>query len=431
MRPFKKRQILPAMLTFTMLLTSACGQSAAETSTRETPAATTAAETGDSHFDEYIKQIGKEIENANSNSDTITISSAKQQEYLAKLEEFSENDLSDSQLQTREILVDYFTRELALIDAKEVKDRVKDGDKKYYAALLSEKTGTDLSPKEAITALEEEVSETTALIQELLAKNDDLASDYISALPLLTDPEAVIEELKTDTLIYFPEIEDVDYEIQEMPSDVSDNTLIASYQKPSLHQKEANIIYINSLQLDSDQLFSTLAHETYPGHMYQTNYALQQDFYDVRYLLTCDGYDEGWAMYAQFSSYDYLEFQDVDEDTTKNLRLLYKYNDLLNTYLSSLSDLYVNYEGYSEENLAQYLSLYNISEDQASSTYQYVTDHVGTYLSYGLGYYEFTQLEEKARQEQGSHFDLKTFHQQLLDTGSCSFPILEKSILSE
>ena len=179
-------------------------------------------------------------------------------------------------------------------------------------------------------------------------------------------------------------------------------------------------------------MFSTLAHEGYPGHLYQTNYYQKMcNPAPLRSLLRTEGYDEGWGTYAQLYSYQFLNFKDTDEKNTEALRKLHQNNDLFSLSLSALSDLYVNYKNYDRDTLEEYLKKYGITGESVSSIYQYVTENPVSYLSYCMGYYEFMQLRNSMEKSLGDSFDIKEFHRIILDTGSCPFPLLKKELMKK
>lgn len=305
-----------------------------------------------------------------------------------------------------------------------------DGGKEYYELLLSSNVGTDMTPKECIQALEDTLQETASDIVTLTQENSDLYTDYLTAEPLLTDTQEILTELENDTLIDFPEPPDVSYTLKNVPDALSSTSASAFYLLPPIDSKEANVIYINQSRVDSRDQFSTLAHEGYPGHLYQTNYYLSTDPHPVRSVLRCDGYDEGWGTYAQLYNYNYMEFKDTDRETTALLRQLYRDNDILSLALSSLSDLYVNYEDYTEEELTAYLSDYGVESEGARSIYEYVIENPTTYLSYSIGWYELEQLRNTMEEELGSHFDISEYHEAVLSCGSCPFSLLEEQVSS-
>lgn len=301
----------------------------------------------------------------------------------------------------------------------------------YYKFLLMSNVGTDFSPEDCITILEAQLKNTVKDISSLTAKNKDLYTEYLSATPALSAPKEIMNTLKNDSLIDFPEIKNISCQLKNVPDALSGTSACAFYLVPPIDSTKDNIIYINKSRVDSNELFSTLAHEGYPGHLYQTNYFLTTNPSPLRTFLHCAGYDEGWGTYAQLYSYNFIEFKNVDEQTTKQLRQLYRDNDLLSLSLSSLCDLYVNYKNYDENALANYLQTYGIDKDSAQNLYRYVIENPTTYLSYSIGYYELDQLKQTMSDSLGKAFKISDFHEAVLNVGSCNFAILRQEIEKE
>ena len=301
----------------------------------------------------------------------------------------------------------------------------------YYKFLLMSNVGTDFSPEDCITILESQLKNTVKDISSLTAKNKDLYTEYLSAAPALSAPKEIMNTLKNDSLVEFPEIKNISCQLKNVPDALSGTSACAFYLVPPIDSTKDNIIYINKSRVDSNELFSTLAHEGYPGHLYQTNYFLTTNPSPLRTFLHCAGYDEGWGTYAQLYSYNFIEFKNVDEQTTKQLRQLYRDNDLLSLSLSSLCDLYVNYKNYDENALANYLQTYGIGKDSAQNLYRYVIENPTTYLSYSIGCYELDQLKQTMADSLGKAFKISDFHEAVLNVGSCNFSILRQEIEKE
>lgn len=301
----------------------------------------------------------------------------------------------------------------------------------YYRFLLMSNVGTDLSPEECITVLEAQLKNTVKEISSLTSNNKDLYTEYLSAVPALSDPKEIMEKLKNDSLVDFPQIKNISCQLKNVPDALSGTSACAFYLVPPIDSTKDNIIYINKNRVDSNEMFSTLAHEGYPGHLYQTNYFLGTNPSPLRTFLHCSGYDEGWGTYAQLYSYNFMEFKGVDEKTQTQLRQLYRDNDLLSLALSSLSDLYVNYKDYDENALADYLKTYGIDKAAARTLYRYVIENPTTYLSYSIGYYELNKLEQDMEDALGKAFKPSYFHEAVLNVGSCNFAILSQEIEKE
>ena len=301
----------------------------------------------------------------------------------------------------------------------------------YYKFLLMSNVGTDFSPEDCITILESQLKNTVKDISSLTTKNKDLYTEYLSATPALSAPKEIMNTLKNDSLIDFPEIKNISCQLKNVPDALSGTSACAFYLVPPIDSTKDNIIYINKSRVDSNELFSTLAHEGYPGHLYQTNYFLTTNPSPLRTFLHCAGYDEGWGTYAQLYSYNFIEFKNVDEQTTKQLRQLYRDNEQLSLSKNTLSDLYVNYYKYDENALENYFQTYGIDKDSAQNLYRYVIENPTTYLSYSIGCYELDQLKQTMSDSLGKAFKISDFHESVLNVGSCNFSILRQEIEKE
>ncbi|MBQ9156468.1 MAG: DUF885 domain-containing protein [Eubacterium sp.] len=314
-----------------------------------------------------------------------------------------------------------------------VKERIcqYDRGKDYYRLLLKSMVGTERSPEECINVLKAQLKEITEDISSLNKANPDLYTDYLAAAPVLTDPEKILTRLQAAIKDDFPEIPEVSWNLKDLPASLSGTSASAFYLVPPIDDSRTNVIYVNRNRVDSQDIFSTLAHEGYPGHLYQTNYFLKTEPQPLRHLLRCSGYDEGWGTYAQLMSYQYEDFRNTDKDTTVALRQLGRDNDLLALTLSSLADLYVNYMDYDRDRLTEYLKPYGISPENVSSIYEYVIENPVSYLTYCMGCYELNSLKVMAEKEEGDAFDLRSFHERVLECGSCPFEIVKNKVLQE
>lgn len=73
---------------------------------------------------------------------------------------------------------------------------------------------------------------------------------------------------------------------------------------PAIDNTKENVIYINQGHIPDDlDFYTTLAHEGYPGHLYQTTYFASTNPAPLRSLLNFGGYTEGWATYSEMMSY--------------------------------------------------------------------------------------------------------------------------------
>jgi len=180
-----------------------------------------------------------------------------------------------------------------------------------------------------------------------------------------------------------------------------------------------HVIYINPAgNTDNLSLFTTLAHEGYPGHLYQTLYESSCNLNPVRSLFYFGGYVEGWATYAERYSYSYTGLE-------ADAAALLSSNSFLSLGLHARADVGIHYEGWTPTETAAFFEDYGITDTAAvSAIYQAILQDPGNYLKYYLGALEIQELKKTAEAVLGDAFVLKSFHEFLLSIGPAPFPIL-------
>lgn len=303
----------------------------------------------------------------------------------------------------------------------------KDG-KKYYECLVKSQTGSDKTPSEWIGELENHIS---SLMIELQKIAKETPSAFTAVYELSFDNnncEKILEQLKEDMKDDFPEISELDYTIDKIPESLQNSTTAAFYMIPPLDDSTQNSIYVNEANISSNSpLLPILAHEGYPGHLYQTNYFREHNSYPIRQLLSFIGYSEGWAFYVENLSYKYLDFGEYNSIKDEICRI-YTINNELNYIVASLADLYVNYEGYDRKKLQEYLQSFQLPAKNSDKIFETVIQDPTIYLKYYTGYMEIVNLKTKCMNQLGKNFDLQAFHKVILDAGPCPFSLLEEKI---
>lgn len=202
----------------------------------------------------------------------------------------------------------------------------------------------------------------------------------------------------------------------------------AFYLTPPIDTLTPNTIYINkSSSVSCPELFTTLAHEGFPGHLYQTLYFGNQGASPIRSCLSCSGYIEGWATFVEDRSYKYgAEFLKISPTSMEFLRL----NRCISLCLYSLLDIGIHDKGWNLNNVVEVLSPFGITEqDVCHDIFQYIVENPANYLKYYLGFLNFSSLENTIRELEGDAFDLKNFHKNILEIGPAPFPIVKKYLL--
>ena len=219
----------------------------------------------------------------------------------------------------------------------------------------------------------------------------------------------------------FPELIETSVEVKYVPESMTEHLSPAFYMIPALDRYGENVIYINQgYERDGIALFTTLAHEGYPGHLYQTVYYASRTPDPIRNLFTYSGYVEGWATYAEMCSY-YLA------DLKKEQAILLQKNASILLGLYSLADMGIHDEGWSREELQAFFAGYGLgNQESIDQIYDLILSDPANYLKYYIGYLEFLDLKEDYVKENGKEFRQETFHKCVLDVGPAPFELVEK-----
>lgn len=304
---------------------------------------------------------------------------------------------------------------------------LKEG-REYYKVLVQSKTGSSKSIQEMISMTEENIKECIQEISLICKKYPEIYEEYanLNIKPYTgSNPEKIIEKLKKKIKRYYPKAPKVNCNIKYVHKSMEKNASPAFYMIPAIDSYKDNVIYINQLQMkDFNQIYSTLAHEGYPGHLYQNVYYAERKESPIRYILDYPGYSEGWATYVEGWSYSTIE-------AGKNSKMLGRLNVLgmeFNLALCSRVDFGVHYEGWTKKETEEYLSRFGLDSLAANNIFSMIVREPANYLSYYIGYQEFLELHDYYKKHAGKIYNLKTFHTIMLDAGPCSFDILKERI---
>ena len=231
----------------------------------------------------------------------------------------------------------------------------------------------------------------------------------------------ILSKLQDGIKEAFPEAPDTALEVKYVPEEMEEHLSPAFYMIPAIDNTEENVIYINRAHMNDDlTLFTTLAHEGYPGHLYQTVYYESTDPDPVRSVMDFGGYVEGWATYAEMGSY-YLT------PLSKEQAVLLQKNSSIILGLYALADMGIHYEGWSRMDTAAFFSNYGITDTETiERIYELIIGSPGNYLKYYIGYVEFLELKKDWAEEKGTEYSQKEFHEAVLEVGPAPFDIVEK-----
>lgn len=299
-----------------------------------------------------------------------------------------------------------------------------DHGKEYYEYLVKSQTGSDKTPEELIEWLDDTLQNTIVQMALLLSSDDSLADKLDEAIDISeNDPKIILQTLQSSLKEDFPDAVSSQYTLKYVPESLEDSMNPAFYMIPPVDVTDNNVIYLNNSQItDNLSLFTTLAHEGYPGHLYQQSAFSATDPDPLRQAMNFLGYVEGWATYAENMSYTWTGLDD-------NLARCLQLNQDITLALYGRIDLGIHYEGWTTDDVTEFLSDYGLDDDETvHSVFRAIVSDPASYLPYCIGYMEFKELRDDTEETMGDDFNLKEFHQCILNIGPCSFDVLEKYI---
>lgn len=286
--------------------------------------------------------------------------------------------------------------------------------RKYYEWYIQQSVGVT----DTIQELEQQ---TRRQISEDITGMEEAVNEAKQAAAIMENGKAerILEKLKKGIANAFPEIPKTSLRIKYVPEEMQEHLSPAFYMIPAIDYTEENVIYVNQIQMRDDlTLFTTLAHEGYPGHLYQTIFFESTDPDPVRSILNFGGYVEGWATYAEMCSYYLMPL-------SKTQAAILQKNSSVILALYALADMGIHYEGWSRMDTVEFYARYGIKDaETVDKIYDLILGSPGNYLKYYIGYVKF--LELKKEWIKSGNQSQKEFHQAVLSVGPAPFEIVGK-----
>lgn len=290
--------------------------------------------------------------------------------------------------------------------------------RRYYEYLLRSGPGLSYNIEELKAALSDRMQKDLETISSLSKKTGPDLSFR------LTDPPAILSDLQTQMSGDFPVLSEASkkYEIRYVPAQLESTLSPAFYLTAPLDDPTKNVIYINNGSTSAkDELYPTLAHEGFPGHLYQTVYFREHTRNPLAALLTCSGANEGWATYVEQLSYFYDN--GLSEENSAYQAAMRSFS----LCFHSLLDIGINYDGWSKDRAAAFVrTCFDADDALVEELWQTMIDNPTNYLEYAGGYVEIMEMREEAEKKLGNRFSAKEFHKFLLDLGPVPFSVTRK-----
>ena len=289
----------------------------------------------------------------------------------------------------------------------------------YYKALVKYSASSSDSLENIFDYLTKAITESYDYLDWLFENDTEFTSPgKIAGMESIED---VFSYLRAN-MQGFPEGPDVDYTPSYLPPGSNDFAM-AYYIPAPVDNIRQNIIRVNKQNTnDLNTLYYVLAHEGFPGHLYQfTWYQASEGYKPLRHELTFMGYEEGWANYVERTM---LLRSGLDKTSAEYLYL----SEILSFMIYAASDIAVNGLGYDQEELSEYIENVGFDPAYAEELYELSVEMPGSYIPYGYGAARFLEFRERAEQALGDDFDEEEFHEVLLTYGPRPFELVEEDL---
>ena len=273
--------------------------------------------------------------------------------------------------------------------------------KEYYELLFKQATGTDKSIEDIKKELNSMSRSSLLAVQSVISKNKNLYD--------------------------FPSVGTLNYRIRPIGEDLASGGVAAYFNIPALDGTTPKQIRVNMLEdalnVQSLETFSTVAHEGIPGHMYQIAYAYKNVKDPWRNSMASFlGYTEGYATYTELYALKYLD--GVSADAVKLQQNMVVYQDCL----IALADIGIHYEGWTKEDLSNFLEENGLGVSDVSDFYNQLQANPTAFLSYYVGYVQIANLKKDAQEELKDKFNDRDFHEAILKSGAAPFHVVEENV---
>ena len=301
--------------------------------------------------------------------------------------------------------------------------------REYYENVVASETGSSRTIPQLQQLTQAQMLDDLKAMQTVLAastQGSSISSDVFKTQGTIledSNPASILADLEGRLKDSFPAPPEVSTQIKYVQKSMEEYLSPAFYMVPAIDNTKNNVIYINQGHMPDDiSLFTTLAHEGYPGHLYQTVYYASRKPDPIRNLLNYGGYTEGWATYSEMMSYYYTPL-------TKEQATLMQKNTSVILGLYALADMGIHYDGWTLLDTVSFFRGYGITDTNTiEDIYDLIIADPANYLKYYIGYVEFLELKKDAMDKWGDGFTQKRFHKAVLDVGPASFDVIRKHI---
>lgn len=298
--------------------------------------------------------------------------------------------------------------------------------KRYYEALLRQKTSSDMSVKETAKYIDKKLAAYIRDLQMIYLLDSKAVEVLDNYEPDFETPEEVLEFIISHMEDEFVNPVTTEYNIEYMNPACEIDGVLAYYMCAPIDNVSYNNIKVNKsmVGLDAMSMYTTIAHEGMPGHMYQfTSMYSNNEIPDIRKICDFIGAYEGWAEYAATRTFKYLIEKDNLPESSDTIFLI---NERFSYLLYSRVDIGVNYEGWTIEEVQEYLEDYIGDNYEAAKEMYYGT--IGdpcSLMPYTVGTEIMFDMEMEFDDRYGNEEGHKMFNKFIFENGIMPFPVYE------
>lgn len=295
----------------------------------------------------------------------------------------------------------------------------------FYEAEFKKNTGTNFSMEEVIQYLDN-------LIDNLKVQRISYGNDYelvYSNYDLIEDKsfEEILPFFEKVMIEDFPKLNmTINYKIKDIHESIKEHSAPAMYFVSPVDSNVEEVIYINPINFKqtNNYVYQTLAHEGFPGHLYQNVYLKNSDHHIIRKILDYPGYVEGWATYVENFVIKYAGGNEY-------VREIFSFETSFPYLILGRFDIGINYQGWTITEAKKYLERYFDSKSlDIEELYFDMIESKTNFLMYFFSYYQIVDLKQKFKAIAKEDYSDYLFHKIYLETGPSSFPILESQYIN-
>ncbi len=317
-------------------------------------------------------------------------------------------------------------------------DALPDG-KKYYQFLIKQTTTTDLTPDQIHQIGLDEVKKDEAAMLTIAQKLgfSDLKSfraslksnpklHPASADALLDTYRGYLKPMQARLPEFFGTLPKAPFEVVPVPDYLAKNSAPAYYQPGTPDGSRPGRLFIDTYNATERNLYGVEAiayHEGIPGHHLQISIAQElTGVPEFRKYVHYTAYTEGWGLYAEHLGKDIGFYQDpysdygrLEADIWRAIRLVV--------------DTGVHSEGWTRDQMVDYFHDHsNVDETSVQAEVDRYIAWPSQALAYKIGQLKLLELRARVQKALGPKFDLRGFHDQVLDAGALPLDVLEQRI---